>query len=84
MADLNYEGTINNSNGKKRNRREQEFVVRDFVTALALCHNVTPTRPDPTDPSVIELQASSPDEVALVQFAGTMGMRLVDRDQNYI
>lgn len=54
------------------------------MTALALCHNVTPTYPDPNDPSVIELQASSPDEVALVKFALSMNMRLLERDQTKI
>jgi phospholipid-translocating ATPase len=44
-------------------------VVRDLVTCLALCHNVTPTFPDPDDPTVREFQASSPDEIALVRFA---------------
>jgi len=61
----------NNSKGKskKGNRREQHYVVRDLITCLALCHNVTPTYPDPDDPTVREFQASSPDEIALVKFA---------------
>jgi len=59
-------------------------MVRDLVTALALCHNVTPVYPDENDPSVKEFQASSPDEVALVRFADSMGMKLVDRDQTKI
>jgi phospholipid-translocating ATPase len=63
----------NNNGGKgkskKGNRREQHYVVRDLVTCLALCHNVTPTYPDPDDPTVREFQASSPDEIALVKFA---------------
>jgi phospholipid-translocating ATPase len=62
-----------NNNGKvkskKGNRREQHYVVRDLVTCLALCHNVTPTYPDRDDPTVREFQASSPDEIALVKFA---------------
>lgn len=53
----------------QRKRREQQYICRDFVTALALCHNVTPTFPDDNDKSVVEFQASSPDEVALVKFA---------------
>lgn len=65
-------------------RRDQAFVVRDLVTALALCHNVTPTHPDETDPTVVEFQASSPDEVALVKFADSLKMKLVARDQNMI
>ena len=33
-------------------RREQSNVVRDTMTALALCHNVTPVYPDENDKSV--------------------------------
>ena len=58
-------------------RREQSFVVRDSITALALCHNVTPTFPTP---GIVEYQASSPDEVALVKFAESLEMRLIERD----
>lgn len=67
---------------KKRggHRRDQGAVVRDTLTALALCHNVTPTFPNPDDHSVVEFQASSPDEVALVKFANSMNMKLLDRD----
>jgi len=52
------------------------------MTALALCHNVTPTHPDPHDHTIVEFQASSPDEIALVKFADSMGMKLIDRDQS--
>ena len=58
--------------------------MRDFVTALALCHNVTPTFPDPDDETLVEYQASSPDEVALVKFAECLEMRLRQRDQSQI
>jgi phospholipid-translocating ATPase len=50
------------------------------MTALALCHNVTPTFPDQNDKSIVELQASSPDEIALVNFAMSQGMKLIERD----
>jgi phospholipid-translocating ATPase len=49
-------------------------MVRDMITALALCHNVTPVYPDEHDKTIKELQASSPDEVALVKFAESLGM----------
>jgi phospholipid-translocating ATPase len=65
-------------------RRDQSCVVRDFITALALCHNVTPTYPNPENRNIVEYQASSPDEVALVKFAESLDMRLIDRDQNTI
>ena len=58
--------------------------MRDLFTALALCHNVTPTYPDEDDKTVVEFQASSPDEVALVKFADSLGMKLIERDQNTI
>jgi phospholipid-translocating ATPase len=66
-------------------RREQNYVVRDLITCLALCHNVTPTYPDPDDPTCREFQASSPDEIALVKFADNqLGMKLLERDQQKI
>jgi len=54
------------------------------VTALALCHNVTPVYPDEADRTKREFQASSPDEVALVSFANELGMELLERDQTKI
>lgn len=78
----------NNQKGKqskKGSRREQNYVVRDLVTCLALCHNVTPTYPDPDDPSTREFQASSPDEIALVRFADfQLGLKLLERDQQRV
>jgi phospholipid-translocating ATPase len=70
--------------GRRNQRREQQFMVRDLITCLALCHNVTPTYPDPADPTVRDFQASSPDEVALVKFADSLGMMLLERDQQKI
>ena len=68
--------------GKKKGglRRDQGCVVRDLITALALCHNVTPTFPNPDNKKIVEYQASSPDEVALVKFAESLDMRLMERD----
>lgn len=60
------------------------YVVRDLITALALCHNVTPTYPDSSNKNNVEYQASSPDEVALVKFAESLDMRLYERDQKEI
>ena len=65
-------------------RRDLSFLVRDLITALALCHNVTPTYPDENDKTLVEYQASSPDEVALVKFAESLDMRLFERDQTKI
>ncbi len=60
-------------------RRAPKKIMRDLVTALALCHNVTPIRDDNTG-QIKEYQASSPDEVALVQIAGSLGIKLLERD----
>jgi magnesium-transporting ATPase (P-type) len=95
--------------------------VRRVITAIALCHNVTPVRDDDNthtdtntgtntdtntdskqaahnpatdtdidididivDPDHLSYQASSPDEVALVKFAESVGLRLVQRDQKFM
>ena len=55
-------------------------MIRDFITAIALCHNVTPTFQNPDNKNIVEYQASSPDEIALVKFAESLEMRLLDRD----
>ena len=65
----------------KKNTREQHYIVRDVIMALGLCHNVTPVFPDALDPTKKELQASSPDEVALVRFADTLGLKLLEREE---
>jgi hypothetical protein len=36
--------------GPRKKRREQHFIVRDLILALALCHNVTPVFPDENEP----------------------------------
>jgi len=50
------------------------------VEALALCHSVNLTE----DEGVREYQASSPDEVALVNYAKSVGLALVDRTLSHI
>ena len=73
-------GTFKKRKKRGGTRRDQAAVVRDSVTALALCHNVTPTFPDENDKTKVEFQASSPDEIALVKFANSMDMKLLERD----
>lgn len=68
----------------RKKRREQHFIVRDLILALALCHNVTPVYPDEQDPGKKEFQASSPDEVALVKFADSLEMNLLQREEQYV
>mmetsp|Transcript_2936 Transcript_2936/g.2652 ORF Transcript_2936/g.2652 Transcript_2936/m.2652 type:complete len:715 (+) Transcript_2936:765-2909(+) len=65
---------------KKARRRELHLVIRDMITALSLCHNVTPVEEDGKQ----IYQASSPDEVALVEFTKTIGVELVQRTQEKI
>ena len=48
------------------------------MLALALCHNVTPITEDDGTKSY---QASSPDEIALVTIAESLGLKLIERDQ---
>lgn len=49
------------------------------MLALILCHNVTPVFF-----STKEFQASSPDEVAIVKFAESLGIKLDQREQDSI
>ncbi len=70
---------VNNANliGKKYkpSKRDKHYIVRDFITCLAVCHNVTPSVQDGKK----VYQASSPDEIALVKIAESMKLELVDR-----
>ena len=54
--------------------------VFNIVENLALCHNVTPVE----TAEGIALQASSPDEIALVEFVRLLGIELIHRDRNTI
>uniref|UniRef100_A0A8D1EVP2 Phospholipid-transporting ATPase n=1 Tax=Sus scrofa TaxID=9823 RepID=A0A8D1EVP2_PIG len=74
-------------------RRTMSSRVHEAVKAIALCHNVTPVYESNgvTDQAEAEkqyedscrvYQASSPDEVALVQWTESVGLTLVGRDQS--
>lgn len=52
-----------------------------MISALVLCHNVTPVINNNNER---ELQASSPDEVALVKFAEELGYKLDSRTQQEV
>ncbi|KAL9107356.1 MAG: hypothetical protein Q9227_007721 [Pyrenula ochraceoflavens] len=67
-----------------RTRREIGSRVRDLLLALALCHNVTPTTDEQDGEKVVSYQASSPDEIAIVQYTENVGLRLVHRDRKSI
>ena len=60
----------------KKKRRERSKIIRDVITSMVLCNNVTPTENG--------YQASSPDEVALVQFAESLNMVLTHRSDKEI
>ena len=45
-------------------RRDKEFLIRDLITSLSLCHNVMPII---KEGQMTAFQGSSPDEVALVE-----------------
>ncbi|KAH9914070.1 aminophospholipid-transporting P-type ATPase [Epithele typhae] len=64
-----------------RGRRDMSSRVHDVVLSLALCHNVTPVQ---NDDGTVTYQASSPDEVAIVQWTESVGLRLVFRDRTRI
>ncbi|KAH8114976.1 aminophospholipid-transporting P-type ATPase [Phellopilus nigrolimitatus] len=64
-----------------RGRRDMSSRVKDVVTSLALCHNVTPVT---NDDDTVTYQASSPDEVAIVNWTESVGLTLVFRDRKRI
>ena len=67
-----------------RTRREIGSRVRDLVLALALCHNVTPSTEEEEGRKITSYQASSPDEIAIVRWAESVGLRLMHRDRHTI
>eukprot|EP01117_Protostelium_nocturnum_P011512 TRINITY_DN4173_c0_g2_i2.p1 TRINITY_DN4173_c0_g2~~TRINITY_DN4173_c0_g2_i2.p1 ORF type:complete len:1099 (+),score=335.10 TRINITY_DN4173_c0_g2_i2:86-3382(+) len=70
--------------GKTKIRRTVTTKVREAVRAIALCHNVTPVEEGKEEgqPSRRTYQASSPDEIALVQFSESVCLPLESRDIN--
>ncbi|KAK3325320.1 hypothetical protein B0H66DRAFT_547959 [Apodospora peruviana] len=67
--------------GATRTRREIGSRVRDVTLALALCHNVTPTTEEEDGRTIKSYQASSPDEIAIVRWTESVGLRLGHRDR---
>ncbi len=53
-----------------------------LIEALALCHNVTPTKME--DSEKYEYEAQSPDEQALVEISQEVGVELVQRDDSIV
>ena len=75
--------SISSEKRRKRIRRNKNKIIRDTITSMVLCNNVTPVIDD-NDPKNVTYQASSPDEVALVKFAETLNMRLIGRTDKEI
>eukprot|EP01094_Clydonella_sp_ATCC50884_P022154 TRINITY_DN5047_c0_g1_i1.p1 TRINITY_DN5047_c0_g1~~TRINITY_DN5047_c0_g1_i1.p1 ORF type:complete len:1089 (+),score=461.23 TRINITY_DN5047_c0_g1_i1:91-3357(+) len=69
------------SSSEGKVRRQLPRKVREAITALAVCHNVTPVNEvdEETGEQSRVYQASSPDEIALVKFTETVGVTLTDR-----
>ncbi|RPB03952.1 phospholipid-translocating P-type ATPase [Choiromyces venosus 120613-1] len=78
--------TTHSNAATTRTRREIGSRVRDVVLALALCHNVTPTTATEEGASepTTTYQASSPDEIAIVRWTESVGLRLSHRDRKGI
>lgn len=70
-------GMFGSQDGGLRSRREIGQRVRDIVTTLALCHSVTPS----VEGGVTTYQAASPDEIAIVKWAESVGLTLYKRDR---
>ncbi|EFA86147.1 P-type ATPase [Heterostelium album PN500] len=62
---------------------EQSEIINQFLTLLAVCHTVIADRPNKDD-SVIEYEASSPDEAALVTAAKNIGYAFYSREPTVI
>jgi phospholipid-translocating ATPase len=69
-----------NYENPKRIRRNRNKVIRDAISALALCNNVTPIYQN----GEREYQSSSPDEIALVTYSERLNIRLVERSDSII
>ena len=67
----------------KKLRRSRNKIIKDTITSMLLCNNVTPIISN-ENPDIITYQASSPDEVALVKFAEKLNMRLIYRTDKEI
>ena len=67
----------------KKLRRSRNKIIKDIITSMLLCNNVTPIISN-ENPDIITYQASSPDEIALVKFAEKLNMKLIYRTDKEI
>lgn len=75
------QGSVTGAQLATRGRRDISSRVRDVILSLALCHNVTPVQ---NEDGTVTYQASSPDEVAIVQFTASVGLTLTSRTRTHI
>ena len=66
---------------KKKIRRTRNKIIRDIISSMVLCNNVTPIIDKNNN---IDYQASSPDEIALVKFSELLNMKLIYRNDKLI
>lgn len=59
-----------------RKSKSIDSKIFELLEALSVCHNVNPIESD----GGLAYQASSPDEIAMVNYAGEIGLKLVKRD----
>ena len=67
---------------KNKDLNNENLNVFNCVLTMVLCNNVTPILNKKNE--VKEFQASSPDEISLVEFAANLGVKLVFRSDNEI
>jgi len=60
--------------------KSSDSKIYDLIEALSVCHSVMPIESE----GGIYYQASSPDEVAMVNYTCEIGMRLVGRDNRHL
>ena len=63
---------------QNQGKKDKFAVFRDQVTALMVCHNVTPTQEN----NERDLKAASPDEIALVKYSESLGYYLDKRNNS--
>ena len=80
LGDAHPKSPMSTAISTQRGRREISCRVKDAVFALAVCHNVTPTLDEEVD--AVQYQAASPDEIAIIQWCGLVGLHLIHRDRH--
>ena len=77
---IDKEDLINKIKNKDLNKENMN--IFNCVLTMVLCNNVTPILNNNNE--VKEFQASSPDEISLVEFAADLGMKMIFRNDNEI